>query len=57
MQKEDNRILIINHFQNLGVYKSRIESILEAKGKYIMLMDPDDMYLNDNLFQKLYEYN
>ena len=57
MQEIDNRITIINHSHNLGVYKSRIESILKAKGKYILLMDPDDMYLNENLLQKLYEYN
>ena len=57
IQKEENRIIIIQHSQNLGVYKSRIESILKAKGKYIMLMDPDDMYLNENIFKELYKYN
>ena len=57
MQEKDYRIIIINHSQNLGVYKSRIESILKAKGEYIMLMDPDDMYLNVNLFEKLFKYN
>ena len=57
MQIEDGRITIINHSQNLGVYRSRIESILNAKGKFIILMDPDDLYLNQNLFQELYNYN
>ena len=57
MQIEDGRITIINHSKNLGVYKSRIESILNAKGKYIILMDPDDLYLNKNLLQDLYNYN
>ena len=57
MQLEDDRIKVINHFENLGVYRSRIESILNAKGKNILLMDPDDMYLNENLFQELYNYN
>ena len=34
-----------------------MESILNAKGKYIILMDPDDMFLNENLFKELYNYN
>ena len=31
--------------------------MLKAKGNYIMLMDPDDLYLNENLFKELYNYN
>jgi len=57
LQLEDNRIKLINHNTNKGVYYSRIESILFSKGKYIILMDPDDLYLNENLFQQLYNYN
>ena len=57
MQLDDNRIILINHSQNLGVYRSRIETILNAKSKYIMIMDPDDMYLNRNLIKELYNYN
>ena len=57
IQKEDNRIKLINHSTNLGVYRSRVESILNAKGKYIILMDPDDMFLNQNLFKELFKFN
>jgi len=57
LQLEDNRIKIINHNINKGVYYSRMESILFSKGKYIILMDPDDSYLNENLFKELYNYN
>ena len=57
LQLEDNRIKLINHNINKGVYYSRVESILFAKGKYIILMDPDDLYLNENLFKELYYYN
>jgi glycosyltransferase involved in cell wall biosynthesis len=42
---------------NKGVYYSRVESILFSKGKFIILMDPDDLYLNENLFKELYNYN
>ena len=57
LQASDSRIKLVNHYQNLGVYHSRIEAILNAKGEYILLMDPDDMYLNPNLFQEIYKYN
>ena len=57
LQASDSRIKLVNHYQNLGVYHSRIEAILNAKGEYILLMDPDDMYLNPNLFQEIYNYN
>ena len=57
IQKGDNRIKLINHSKNLGVYRSRVESILNAKGKYVILMDPDDMFLNQNLFKELFKYN
>ena len=56
-QSKDSRIKLINHSANLGTYHSRIEAILNAKGKYILLMDPDDMFLNQHLFKNLYKYN
>ena len=57
LKLEDDRIKIINHLQNKGVYYSRVEAILNSEGKYIILMDPDDLFLNENLFQELYNFN
>jgi len=57
LQLTDNRIKLFNHKKNLGVYHSRIEAILNSKGEYILLMDPDDMLLNPDLFQEIYFYN
>ena len=57
IQLDDDRIKLISHSKNLGVYRSRIESILNTKSKFILLMDPDDMYINKNLFQYLYNIN
>ena len=57
LQKEFKKIKIINHKKNLGVYKSRIDGVLNANGKYILFMDPDDMLLNPYLFEELYKYN
>ena len=54
---KDSRIKIINHKKNLGVYCSRLESVNNSKGNYIILMDPDDMLLNKDLLLELYNYN
>ena len=56
-QLKDNRIKIIQHDKNLGVYKSRIDSVLNAKGEFILFFDPDDMLINGHLFEELYNYN
>ena len=57
MQSKDKRIKCINHSKNLGVFASRADGILNAKGKYVLLFDPDDLILNQNLFKELYTYN
>ena len=56
MQNRDKRIININHSKNLGVYKSRTDAILNANGKYILFMDPDDIIFNQDIFQELYNY-
>ena len=53
----NNRIKIINHNKNLGVYKSRIDSALNTNGEFILFIDPDDMLINGHLFEELYNYN
>jgi glycosyltransferase involved in cell wall biosynthesis len=45
----DNRISIISHSLNKGNYPSRNEGIRIAKGKYICVMDADDVALNTRL--------
>ena len=57
LQLEDNRIKLINHSKNLGVYNSRVDAIISSKGKYFILIDPDDIFINPNLLQELYNYN
>ena len=56
LQKEDDRIRIINHYKNFGVYNCRSEAALNANGKYILFLDPDDIFLNQHLFEYLYNY-
>ena len=57
MIKINNRINIYKHNKNLGVYSSRVDAIKKANGEFILLMDPDDMILNPDLFEELYKYN
>ena len=54
---KNNKIKIINHSKNLGLFASRVDCILNSSGKYIILMDPDDLLLNPNLLEFLYNYN
>ena len=39
LQINDERIKVISHSKNLGLYHSRIESILNSNSKYIIIMD------------------
>ena len=57
IQLFDKRIKLIKHRKNLGVYYSRKEAAFNTNGKYILFMDPDDMFLNPYLFEELYNFN
>ena len=47
--KRDKRIIYLKNIINKGQYYSRYKGILSAKGKYIIIIDPDDLLLNDIL--------
>ena len=49
LQKEENRIRIINNKKNMGLLHSRCIGSLAAKGKYIFPMDSDDMFLDKDV--------
>ena len=51
--KLDNRIKIINHSKNRCSYASRVDGALNSRGKFLILMDSDDMLLNPNLLEIL----
>ena len=57
LQLKDERIKLINHSKNTGVYSSRVDSILASKGKYLILMDSDDIFINPNILELLFKYN
>lgn len=55
-----NDVKFINHENNIGVAKSRNEGIELAKGKYIALIDCDDMITMDyidTLLKAIYTYD
>jgi glycosyltransferase involved in cell wall biosynthesis len=52
--KEDNRIKIIRNKQNRGSLYSRSIGTFKAKGKYIMALDSDDLFINENIFNICY---
>jgi glycosyltransferase involved in cell wall biosynthesis len=54
---KNNKIKLINHSKNLGLLATRMDCIQNSRGKYIILMDPDDMLLDPNLLNYLYKYN
>ncbi len=52
---KDNRIQLINQYKNLGNYRARNDGMKVAQGKYICVMDSDDIAL-PNRIQKQLEF-
>lgn len=50
-QKEDKRIVIIEHKRNKGKIKSRSDGIKIAKGKYITILDGDDALIHKDILK------
>ena len=53
LQQFDKRIKIINNLKNMGTLYSRSIGVLKSKGKYIFALDNDDVFLNDNILEKI----
>ena len=52
--KNDNRIILLRHKERKSTLLTRVDGIRYASGEYIIQIDQDDMYLNNLLFEKLY---
>ncbi len=48
-QKEDPRIILIEHDSNEGTIKTRADGIKKAKGKYITFIDGDDAFIHKDI--------
>ena len=55
LAKEDSRIKIIKNNKNRGSLYSRSIGALNANGKYIMALDSDDLFINENIFNICYK--
>lgn len=51
---KDHRILLFNNKENKGMLYTKSKGVLNAKGKYVMLLDVDDIYLQNDVFSTLY---
>ena len=54
LMEKDNRIVYLRNEVNKRAYYSRYEGVLNAKGKYVLVIDPDDLLIN-NILLKAYE--
>ena len=53
LQQFDKRIKIVNNIKNMGTLYSRSIGVLKSKGKYIFALDNDDVFLNENILEKI----
>ena len=50
LQNENKRIKIIKNKKNRGALYSKSIGILKSSGKYTMILDSDDLFDNENIF-------
>lgn len=55
LAEEDRRIKIINNFRNMATLYSRNIGILNSKGKYILNLDNDDLFMDSDVFERIYD--
>ena len=56
LKNEDERIKIIKNHKNRGALYSKSIGALNAKGNYIVALDSDDLFINEDLFNICYNY-
>jgi glycosyltransferase involved in cell wall biosynthesis len=52
--KEDETIRLIKNIENRKILYSKSFAALNSKGKYIIQLDQDDIFISDDVFDKLY---
>lgn len=55
LMKDEPRINLYLNEENKGILYTKVKGVLIAKGKYVMILDEDDMYIQDNAFSTLYK--
>ena len=54
LMKTEPRIILLENGKNKGILYTKTRAILHAKGKYVMTMDEDDIYVQRDAFSLLY---
>lgn len=54
IMKKDKRIVLYKNIENRGTLYTKTRGVLNSKGKYVMILDQDDMYIQNNVFSTLY---
>ena len=52
--KKDKRIKLYENKKNKGILFSKSKGILKSNGKYVMILDQDDIYIQTDVFSTLY---
>ena len=53
LQKDDNRIRLVENRKNKGIFYSRCIGTLKAKGKYIFPLDNDDLFFDEGIISSI----
>ena len=54
LMKEDSRIKLLINGVNRGTLYTKTRGVLNAKGKYVMTLDHDNLYATKDVFDRLY---
>ncbi len=54
IMKDDNRIILLRHKERKSTLLTRVDGVRHSSGQYIIQIDQDDMYVNNLLFEQLY---
>ena len=54
LMAKDPRISLYQNTENRGILYTKAKGVLNAKGKYVMTLDEDDLYLQKDAFSTLY---
>ena len=54
LKKEDSRIEVYNNKKNMNLFYTRSIGVLKARGKYVVTLDADDLFLDSDVFDTLY---
>ena len=54
LMKEDSRIIFLQNGENKGALYTKTKGVLNSKGKYVLSLDVDDLYISRDSFSTLY---